>query len=296
MNRTAIQGGALGACLSGLFHLGTNAAHLIWVAGPDGVVARGLVGEQLLQIVVKYAGYIAIGETGTLYTGENSVAKALVAVPIAVPIQPHSGGGADDLVGEEVVCTHGGDGAGGHSAACPNTHTDAAAVLTTDGGYHNLSLFFQSGDLFTQILHHFCILREVTGSQNDALFGVDLDISTVLLLCDHTGDTISRLHQLFAGGFPQKFCTVLLGDGLIQLGCFGQTGNAGEFGAARPEFEAGDVPGEVLIGGPVGHHNGVLLLLRKGLDHPVKCVAGGSDKLHYQLGVGAVIAPYLPVI
>ena len=107
---------------------------------------------------------------------------------------------------------------------------------------------------------------------------------------------MTRLGQLAGSELKEKAGTMLLGLLLVQPGNLAETCNARKFGAAGPEFESGDISGKVFISGPVGHNDGIPLLLSQRFDHPVKAFAAGTSKLHYQLRVGTIVAAQLPVI
>jgi len=123
-----------------------------------------------------------------------------------------------------------------------------------------------------------------------------LHIAAVTALADDAGDPIFGFDQLAGGVFKQKFRAMTLGFLLVQPCHLGQAGNAGKFRTAGPEFKAGQVAGKILIAGPMGDDDGVPLFLTQGLNHPVKAFAAGPCELHHQLGIGAVVAPELPVV
>ena len=291
-----VQGAALRAGLSGGLHQEADLAHLVFIVCPYGVVSRGLIAKPAFQVAVKNGGHIAIRQSCSLHTGEHHVPKALIAVSVSVPIQPQAGGGSNDLIGEEIVGAHGGNGSGRHPASGPNSHLNAASVLALHRGHNDLARSLQGGDLIAEILHHFGVLGEITGSQNDTLAGVKLNIAPIAGFGNHTGDTVIGFHQLLRPSFVEEPGTVCLGHLLVGLCDLGETGDPGKAGAAGPKPKAGDVPGELGMAGPVGHKNGIPLRLGQGFNEPVKAPAGFPGELQHQLGIGAVVAAKLPVV
>ena len=69
-----------------------------------------------------------------------------------------------------------------------------------------------------------------------------------------------------------------------------------ECGSARPRFQAADISGIFRGSRPIANLYVLFLLLRQGLQKPVKAAAAVFHKLHDQPGIAAVSAAELPVV
>ena len=287
---------ALGARTHGGVHVGLDVGDGIRVPFLRGKVSRQLVQEHFLPVVAPHQVGAVARLAGAGAAGKQRAAEGLVAVALAVLVQPQAFDALHGGQRNERMTAHIAAGGDFHLGADAHGHGDAGAVATGHG--RAILVLAQFVVLAADGVVHSGVAADVAAGEHHGATVVLGVLTGVGVLGDDAGDlgAVLVVHKAHGGLPVDELGAGGLGLFLRALDGVGHAYGAAELAGAHIRSEGPLLVVVPLDNGPVEGNELVLLGLSVAVDEPVEGLAGAIGELGEQRRLHTAGAVHLVLV